>query len=171
MDTLCFSQYAVRYQRDDTVCYMNSLHLRPVYVSRQVSSPLDELFAQGTHEPFAATAIAPAGSDLAELLAELRNAFVVVKSPEVDKKALATILAETLPPMPRTVFILLTEACNFACTYCFINKGIAEAHRTPVGNMTVETATRAIDFSARSFLGTRRPLKKSPSPSMVASLS
>lgn len=44
-------------------------------------------------------------------------------------------------PLPTTLTLFLTTACNLRCTYCY-----ASAGDTPIKAMTLETAVRGIDF-------------------------
>jgi uncharacterized protein len=46
-------------------------------------------------------------------------------------------------PLPTTVTLFLTTACNLRCTYCY-----ASAGDTPLRSMSLETARRGIDFVA-----------------------
>lgn len=44
-------------------------------------------------------------------------------------------------PLPTTLTLFLTTACNLRCTYCY-----ASAGDTPLRSMTLETARRGVDF-------------------------
>jgi uncharacterized protein len=51
------------------------------------------------------------------------------------------------PPKPTTVTLFLTTACNLRCTYCY-----ASAGEIPLESMSLDVATRGIDFVAANAL-------------------
>jgi uncharacterized protein len=68
-------------------------------------------------------------------------------------------LAETLPvnsfngmPLPTTVTLFLTTACNLRCTYCY-----AAAGDTPLKVMSLAVAKRGIDFVVTNALSQKIP--------------
>ncbi len=55
-------------------------------------------------------------------------------------------------PLPTSVTLFLTTACNLRCTYCY-----ASAGDTPLRSMSLETAKRGIDFISANAVKKKRP--------------
>jgi uncharacterized protein len=72
------------------------------------------------------------------LMALLRRVKIVDSSPETPP-----ITTATGTPLPTSITLLLTTACNLRCSYCY-----ASAGEKPAKFMQLETAKRGIDFIA-----------------------
>jgi uncharacterized protein len=79
-------------------------------------------------------------------LVELLRALEMVDA-GAEKPPLATCQGE---PQPASVTLFLTTACNLRCTYCYASAGNGAPKF-----MTIETATRGIDFAAANAVARR----------------
>jgi uncharacterized protein len=74
---------------------------------------------------------------------------MIVDSEERDARLLEQARATIAPPAIAVMYLMLTDHCNFACRYCFVE------NRLPGGQghcfMTQETAAAAVDYYAKSL--------------------
>lgn len=80
----------------------------------------------------------------------LQSAGVVVKSHKEDDELLKNTVKSLMsaPSVPSVMYLLLTDACNLACEYCFVENQIPNNQRRI--HMDEKTAKRAIDFFVSS---------------------
>ena len=89
---------------------------------------------------------------LTPLWADLKKKGLLINSPEEDFSMLADIrekFLKTIPPVPSTLYLVLTQECNLKCTYCPFPR-IDYLRKTP-RKMSSEIAKKGIDFWARGL--------------------
>ena len=93
--------------------------------------------------------LACAGSTLGNLVEELKKERMLIVQ-EVEEMSDYNSIQASLPELPITIlYLLLTDLCNFACRYCFI-EGNFPADFCPA-SMTPEIAQEGIDLFAKTL--------------------
>lgn len=134
---MILSKFAQKIEKDGYICRFNSLKNAPVFYKTELDKKLEECLCNsecGFHS-----------EEIALLISELERAKVIVPSPNFDDSIISAIRNCVKKPYPEILYILLTEKCNFACDYCFIERHMDQA-KTHV--MTKEIALKALDFYA-----------------------
>lgn len=128
------SKFAQKIERDGYICRFNSLKNIPVFYKKEIDSRLEDYIVnQGS----------PVDDEIFALVSELEKAKVIVPSQDYDDNILRAIRNCIKKPYPAILYIMLTEKCNFACDYCFIERHMDQS-KTNV--MTKEIALKALDF-------------------------
>ena len=134
---MILSKFAQKIEKNGYVCRFNSLKNVPVFYKTELDAKLEECICNsecGFHS-----------EEIALLISELERAKVIVPSSDFDDSIIGAIRNCVKKPYPAILYILLTEKCNFACDYCFIERHMDQA-KTHV--MTKEIALKALDFYA-----------------------
>lgn len=115
---------------DDVVALYHSLNLKTVFMSKS--------FLQ---EP----AMLSTCSD------KLQATGMVIQDRKDDEDLLAKTVGSLMstPSVPSVMYLLLTDACNLACEYCFVENQIPNNQRRI--HMKEKIAKKAIDFFVSSF--------------------
>lgn len=128
------SKFAQKIERDGYICRFNSLKNIPVFYKKEIDSRLEDYIVnQGSL----------VDDEIFALVSELEKAKVLVPSQDYDDNILRAIRNCIKKPYPAILYIMLTEKCNFACDYCFIERHMDQS-KTNV--MTKEIALKALDF-------------------------
>ncbi|KKR75432.1 MAG: Radical SAM additional 4Fe4S-binding domain protein [Parcubacteria group bacterium GW2011_GWE2_40_8] len=117
----------------DMVALYHSLNIKVIFVSRELINQIEGLNKLDAY------------SD------KLYSAGMVVKSEDEDKNLLDKTIKSlmSLPSPVSVMYLLLTDACNLACDYCFIENQIPEEQSRIF--MSTETAKKSIDFFAEAI--------------------
>lgn len=141
--TLFLSRYAHFFEQKPVVACYHSLRMMPVYIPDTLL-PIVRKFEEG--------------ADLQDLLQfvslkdqetflravdALENAKVLIQDPIEDEKTIDYFVGLLGNPYPHLAYFILTEKCNFCCSYCFVK------NNNPLGNMTEEVALKGLDFFCR----------------------
>jgi len=115
---------------DGVVALYHSLNLKVVFISENL---LNRLFT------------------LSEYNTKLRATGMIVESHKDDDELLKKIVDSLMsrPSIPSVMYLLLTDACNLACEYCFVENQIPGNQKRI--HMDVKTAKKAVDFFISSF--------------------
>ena len=128
------SKFAQKIERDGYICRFNSLKNIPVFYKKEIDSRLEDYIVNEG---------GLVDDEIFALVSELEKAKVIVPSQDYDDNILRAIRNCVKKPYPAILYIMLTEKCNFACDYCFIERHMDQS-KTNV--MTKEIALKALDF-------------------------
>lgn len=132
------SKFSHKIEKDGYIARFNSLKNIPVFYSAEYDSEVNHYLESGCQSALLSEKIEP----IVNLLVDNK---VIVESHEYDDTILKAIQDSADEPYISIMYLILTEKCNFNCSYCFV-----ERHMDPnkMCIMSEETAKKAIDFFA-----------------------
>ena len=129
------------------VC-VHSLTSTPVFYDQHLAECVSQLSGSTTWGSLKENMTESAASEAEDLLAKMVEAKLIVPADYDELTYLESVRKTVLcGPHFDVLFMLLTDACNLDCTYCFINGGKVEGYKE--SHMTVETARASVDAFAR----------------------
>jgi uncharacterized protein len=140
----CLSAFTHVLEVENGVCALfNSLWLRVIFIERKLL-PLVRMLMEGRRKE---DALAMLGSDLREEGEELLTQMSSQKflDPGEDEVKLAQIRDMIEHLKISIMYLIVTNNCNLACSYCYLADALCQGDRN---NMDVETVRRAIDLFA-----------------------
>lgn len=129
------SKFAHKLEKNGYIARFNALKNIPVFYRKEYDIEVEKYIATNADE-ILSESIEP----IIKLL--LKNK-VLVESPEYDDSVLQAIQNAAEKPYISVMYLILTEKCNFDCSYCFIERHM-DLQKANV--MSKETAKKAIDF-------------------------
>ena len=135
---LFLSRFAHFFCGDTLVACYHSLRMMPVFVSAELLSIIKQ---------FDGGALVEDSGISSDDVAALIEARILVSNPEEDDQALEYFFGMLGNPYPHLAYFLLTEKCNFRCSYCFVKNQEALGYKE--GHMTPETALKGLDLFCR----------------------
>ena len=152
--TLQRSRFAHLYRRDGAVCFFHALTRRMFFGGELLAATFDDFGSPVS--PAAAASRRPRGNraGAAALIRELREAGLLIESPEEDVRAFTQCFQGGLRQYKiHHMYLLPTSECNFRCAYCFV-----EDDQRPFqpGNMDIATAEQVARTFARIARGNGR---------------
>jgi len=137
---LRLSKWTHRFERGEITALFHSLRLGLLFFEERCRPLLEELRYGATPERL--RFLVP---DADEIVDELRIQEMVVPISNDDDAVLAEMQEKYVGHTSlETIFMLLTDACNLKCKYCFINGNMPEQYHTKV--MSWNTARTTIDM-------------------------
>lgn len=137
-------------QRNGTYAVFHSLRLSLLFFEKQYDNFLKEL-QLGTTLRY----LRKLNSDADAVIVELKRQYLVVPIDYDDNVILRKKQKEYVyKPSLETIFMLLTDACNLKCGYCFIKGNTPEQHQS-IKIMSWNTAQETIDM----YFNNLRPTK------------
>ncbi len=143
---LRFSKFKHTFTREGVTAFFNSLRLKPVFVPSEIAeylSPLEKGISKSELKVFV---------DDEDIVKSIFSAIdslienkIVVNDKAYDEAVISYFRSSLGKPYIKTAFMLLTNRCNFNCSYCFVEKDIAVNNQTLL-NMSKETAEKTLDF-------------------------
>lgn len=145
---IMLSRFCHVFVRGDAVCLYHALGISPVYVSTDFLPFLDALRA-GCMDREKITGLSPMDSEqTADLVSKLRAKKFLVACAEEDAEQLRAVQEAYLGrPTVAVMYLLVTDACNLSCAYCFVRNPMVAGYRT--AKMAPELAVQAVRFFAR----------------------
>jgi len=154
-----WSRFSHVYEVDGLAAVLNALKLSPVYLGmdlyKQVSAAL-------SHPEETRNAL------VEETLADLAERGCIVSSLDDDERLLREVRSEILStPRIDTMYLVLSNDCNFACSYCFFHGNFPD--RSPESkHMSIGTLDRALELYRRCIARAAGPEHAQPvEPSVV----
>jgi uncharacterized protein len=144
LEVLRLSKWVRRYERDGILALYHVLNIDVLYLDAGLGE-LVSSFQYGTTLEHLCTTYPQYADQLSELIDVLVGQGMVVGFVE-DDEALFTEKKHqaVLPVGMETMYLLLTDACNLRCSYCFMLDGMPEDYRH--SSMNWETAKVAVDM-------------------------
>lgn len=139
-----FSRFTQTYSRDRIVAVFNSLRLRPVFLPFSLYELVQSFVLEGEKNPD------PDSNDnVSKAIDELKKQKVLIENPSYDDVVLSRFRNLTGKPQTRIAYFIMTDQCNFNCSYCFIRKEQRKGKLAILGNMTSEIGRKALETFAR----------------------
>lgn len=135
------SKFAQKLEKNGYVARFNSLKNVPVFYKVQLDGEIEN-YLNGLIGFECLT------DDSKRAIESLEKNKVVVPNGEYDDIVMNSIKASIPKPYPSILYLILTERCNFACDYCFIERYM---DHSKANIMTKEVAKKAIDFYAKQI--------------------
>ncbi len=149
-ERLFFSKYAQKLEKDGVFAYFHSLRMKPVFLNSEMESVVEIV---RTSEDFRSVLGEMSDQSQQDVVIAAINALiehkVLVKDPSVDSKVISHFRSLIPKPYIQIAYFILTENCNFGCTYCFVKRE-GEA-RTGTKMMTPETAIKGLDLFCKQI--------------------
>ena len=136
----CLSKFAQKIERNGYICRFNSLKNVPVFYESHLDKDLEKYLTTGD--------IDNCSKNIGILVDELKKIKVLVPNKEYDDAIINAIRNTILKPYPSILYLMLTERCNFACEYCFIERHMDQ---TKTNVMTKETVVKALNFYSKQI--------------------
>lgn len=134
---MILSKFAHKLEKNGYVARFNSLKNVPVYYEQELDLYFEDYLLTGNVH-----------SSIEKLIKELCKNKVLVPDKEYDDRILNLINDSIPKPYPTILYLILTEKCNFACDYCFIERYMDQSK---TNTMTMEIAKKAIDFFVKQI--------------------
>lgn len=138
---MILSRFAQKLEKNGYVARFNSLKNVPVFYKQEADENIERFLECGLDKE-------KADKSVLHIITQLEKAKVFVPDENYDQLILNTILQDIPKPYPAILYLIMTEKCNFACDYCFIERYM-DQKKTNV--MTKEIAKKAIDFYVRQI--------------------
>lgn len=138
---MILSRFAQKLEKNGYVARFNSLKNVPVFYKQEADEKIERFLECGLDKE-------KADKSVLHIITQLEKAKVFVPDENYDQLILNTILQDIPKPYPAILYLIMTEKCNFACDYCFIERYM-DQKKTNV--MTKEIAKKAIDFYVRQI--------------------
>ncbi len=137
-------------RKDGNIALFHSLNLTLLFFENRLTDLISELKLGSTPAH-----LHKHGADTVEILEELKAQGFVVPVEHNDNILLEEKQKEYVgKPSLETIFMLLTDVCNFACRYCFIKENMPPGYQVTKA-MSWDTARTAIDV----YFNNLRPTK------------
>lgn len=145
MEQVFLSKYTHVLCKDDVFSYYNSLRMKPVYVNSYFHRLLQEV-AQCNNVKFVSENLEEnVRVQFISLLNILLEYKVFNTDPDFDDNVIARFQNNLPNPYVQIAYFVMTENCNLACSYCFIENKMDHSisrERT----MSQERAKKGLDF-------------------------
>lgn len=142
---LFFSKFSHKLENGGVYAYFHALRMKPVYLNADMELAVERIRSSSDTQSIMATIPDALGRNaLTAALDALVVNKVLVKDPSADEKVISHFRSSIPQPYPQIAYFILTENCNFGCSYCFVKRD-GEA-RTGSKVMSLDTALRGLDF-------------------------
>lgn len=146
-ESLRFSRFAHLLKKDGIGALWHSLRLEVVFVREPLLGILQEFRYCATIEKILARVQRLNEKvNLGQLIEMLKQTGILVPIHYDEMAALKEIRESNLKVAVGILYLLLTDACNFRCKYCFIENTTPSSHKFSM--MSEKTARAALDFFA-----------------------
>lgn len=146
-DEIVFSKFTHKYEKDGVIAIFNSLRLRPVFLSTRLFKLVSTYITSKNND------FSPADRQLIESsVDELKRNKILVPNEQYDEMVLKRFKDITGKPATRIAYFIMTDKCNFKCSYCFMLKEQEKGNLKKFGKMTPEIAKLALNkFAELSY--------------------
>ncbi len=156
--TLKQSIFSFKNQRENDYCIFHSLSLKKIYGNQDIFRIFD-IFEKGKKVSDILKEFSEKDKDkFLKTVTQMYNFSFLVEE-NLNEKELLNIARKELPkkPLLNVMYLILTDKCNFACKYCFVEGNIKKDYK--FSSMNEATAKRAIDLFFLNI--NKKKLKKS----------
>jgi len=138
-----FSKFAHTYNKDGICAHYNALRLRPVYISQNTSESLEKVISG----KIAINSLPIEQQSIVNnAISELVKNKILVPNSGYDETVLNKYRALANKPSIKIAYFIMTDKCNFNCSYCFIQKEQQKSKKPFIGNMSKKTALASLDL-------------------------
>ena len=130
------SKFAHKYEKNGYIARFNSLKNIPVFYKSELDCDIEKYLNSNCSLEFLNNEIEP-------IIRLFEKNKIIVDSREYDETIFSAIQNAVEEPYLSIMYLILTEKCNFNCSYCFIERNM---DHTKSNVMTKPMAKKAIDF-------------------------
>ena len=146
------SRFVHRFDRGESASFFHSLFVKAVYLPRQIADHIAAL--DGSVSLQSVLDALPSGDryDVASVLPALIENRMLLGTPDTDETVLRSFKKLLQPFNINLVYFVVTDACNFSCSYCFMLKStpaFKEARRIGTNRMSAATAVEGLRMVLR----------------------
>ncbi len=142
---LFLSKFSHKFEKGDTIAYFHSLRMKPVYLNSEMGAIVERIRSlPDTQSLLASITDSTQRDSVAVAFNALIANKVLIKNISADEKVISHFRSSIPQPYVQIAYFILTENCNFGCSYCFVKRD-AEA-RAGARVMSLETALGGLDF-------------------------
>ena len=142
---LYFSKFAHRFEKDGVNAYFHALRLKPIYLSTEIAELVERLrICSDTKEFVSSISTSPNKDQVIAAINALIDNKVITKNNSTDSNVISRFQSKIPPPYVQIAYFVLTENCNFGCSYCFVKRD--EKDHAGAKIMSLETAQEGLDF-------------------------
>lgn len=147
------SDFTHKIQLDDSMCALyNALTLGTVFTEEPVGQTL--LAGRVLTDSEIVSAAGVSGEGFLDALVQ-QKLIVPLAEGGADLRDLLRVQEALAIPVLGILYLILTEACNLACKYCFVETGFKQSHEFK--QMSIKTAKAGVDLFARSLSSGHAP--------------
>lgn len=142
---MVFSRFSHRLDKNcggkEITAFYNSLRMQPVYMPRIQADSISNFIANGRLET---------PPELSSALRLLAGAKIVVSDATFDDLTIKKIREQIKGPSVKIAYFILTEECNFNCSYCYVKGEAPPGHinltmSPEIAKSGVKAFTRLVD--------------------------
>ncbi|EIC23819.1 FibroRumin system radical SAM peptide maturase [Thiorhodovibrio frisius] len=142
---LFFSKYAHKLERNGIFAYFHALRMKPVFISAEMESTIEMIRLSKDARNVIASITNPSYQEsVVSAISALIENKVITKNPDVDKKVITHFRSSIPPAYTQIAYFILTENCNFGCSYCFVKRD--GETRSGARVMSPETAIKGLEL-------------------------
>lgn len=125
------SRFVHRFDRGDSTALLHSLFVKAVYLPRQIADHIAVF--DGSVSLQSALDALPASdrNSVASALPALIENRMLLGTPDTDETVLRSFKSLLQPLHINLLYLVVTDACNFSCSYCFMIKSKTASKQTP----------------------------------------
>ncbi len=147
---LYYSRYSKVFSKNGVHAYYHSLRLKPLYVNDKYHEMVKklvkkrdvDLVLQGIDEVDKSTFL--------QLVKQLVEYKIFSNEEDFDNKIITKFRDKLPKPYIQIAYFVITEVCNLACSYCFIENNMRnDCNREKI--MTKETVKKGLDFFCKQI--------------------
>ncbi|KGP76348.1 hypothetical protein JT05_04890 [Desulfosporosinus sp. Tol-M] len=147
---LYFSKYTKVFEKGGVFAYYHSLRMKPIYVDEKLHSIIQILSKNGSQKKSFENLLNEEKLQAQQILDVLIEYKIFSKDMDYDEKVITGFRNGLPKPYIQIAYFVMTELCNLACSYCFIeNKMDGSIVREKV--MTKERAKKGLDFFCKQI--------------------
>lgn len=135
---MVFSRFAHRFEKEGVTAFYNSLRMLPVYMPATSADIIVRHVEHGGD---------PLPDALSRTVKRLSDAKIILPDSGFDDLIITKVRETLKPPEIMIAYFILTEDCNFNCSYCYVKGEMPHSHKTRT--MSCETAMAGLSAYAR----------------------
>lgn len=144
-DSLFFSKFAHRLEQNGIQAYYHALRLKPVYLTTAMADVIEQIkFCSDTKRFLNSISDKSVKDQTTDVINTLLVNKILVKDSDTDARVISRFRSSIPQPYIQIAYFILTENCNFDCSYCFVKRD--EQKRPGSTVMSYETAIKGLDF-------------------------
>lgn len=149
-DKLYFSKYSKVFEKDGVFAYYHSLRMKPIYVNDKFNSIIQIVAKNGSAEESLKDLSNEEKLQAQQIIDVLIEYKMFSTDKDYDEKVINGFRNALPKPYIQIAYFVMTELCNLACSYCFIENKMDDAIvREKV--MTKERAKKGLDFFCKQI--------------------
>lgn len=128
MKKLYMSRYTHVYEKNGVYAYYHSLRMKPLYINEVMHQYIQKVFCEEEYsfemlENRLSIEDLQQFKDVVNLMVEYK---MLITEKKFDDKVINTIKNSLPEPYISVCYFIMTEFCNLACSYCFIENSMDE---------------------------------------------